>query len=82
LGLLGIGAAGCWRLKTTDKTARRGKHRLEKWRLGRARLLLSHGREGALGKLQGAVGHGGGAARPDAAVRKETGKKRRWRLGV
>jgi hypothetical protein len=62
LGLLGIGAAGCWRLKTTDKTARRGKHRLEKWRLG---------------KLQGAVGHGGGAARPDAAVRKETGKKKK-----
>jgi hypothetical protein len=72
---------GCWRLKTTEKTARRGKHRLEKWRLGRARLLLSHGREGALGKLQGADGHGGGAA--PRCSREEEGdrKKRRWRLG-
>jgi hypothetical protein len=53
---MGAGRHGCWRLKTTEKTARRGKHRLEKWRLWRARLLRCeeegaeaprHGRGGA-----------------------------------
>jgi hypothetical protein len=83
-----IGAAGNrsrWLLEVEDdgQNCSQGEAPAgKKWRLGRARLLLSHGREGALGKLQGAVGHGGGVARPDATVRKETGKKRRWRLGV
>jgi hypothetical protein len=38
-GAPGLGVHGGWRMKTTGKTARRGKGRLEKWRLGRARLL-------------------------------------------
>jgi hypothetical protein len=55
---MGVECHGCWRLKTTGKTARRGKRRLEKWRLGRARLLQCE-EEGAGACAM--VGRGGGA---------------------